>query len=73
LSDYAGRTVVLAFLADGALDAPSEEHLQTIRAELRGLGAVLTAVSPRGLWGLSPDDETTFMRDRGGERLHPRR
>jgi xanthine dehydrogenase YagT iron-sulfur-binding subunit len=57
LSDYAGRTVVLAFLADGALDAPSEAHLETIRAELRGLGAVLIAVSSLGLWGFSPDDE----------------
>jgi xanthine dehydrogenase YagT iron-sulfur-binding subunit len=52
-----GQPAVLAFLDDWSpLDAPPEE-LAAIRAELRGLGAVLVVLSTAGLFLFRPDDE----------------
>jgi xanthine dehydrogenase YagT iron-sulfur-binding subunit len=53
-ADCRGRTWVLAFLrgtADPLADLPA------IRAQLRGLGASLVALSDGGAWSFSPDDD----------------
>jgi xanthine dehydrogenase YagT iron-sulfur-binding subunit len=55
--DFGGAPVVLAFAADWALDAESIEELDAIRAELRGLGAVLLVLSRSGIWSFRPDDD----------------
>ena len=72
LHDVAGRTVmaplarrqpwVLAFLR-----AWPPRDLDAIRAELRGLGAVLVAVSPAGAWAFGPDDDSERIADARGE------
>jgi xanthine dehydrogenase YagT iron-sulfur-binding subunit len=46
-----GRPWVLAFVRDWTPD-----DLEPIRAELRGLGAILFVVSRAGVWGFHPDD-----------------
>jgi hypothetical protein len=52
-----GQPAVLAFLDDWSpIDAPPED-LDAVRAELRGLGAVLTVLSGAGLFLFRPDDE----------------
>ena len=52
-----GQPAVLAFLDDWSpLDAPPED-LAAVRAELRGLGAVLVVLSSAGLFLFRPDDE----------------
>ena len=57
LSMLQGQVVVLAFLSDGSpLNCP-EKHLDSMRAELRGLGAVLVVASTAGLFLFRPDDE----------------
>jgi xanthine dehydrogenase YagT iron-sulfur-binding subunit len=57
-SDHFGdRTTVVTFLDGPAFDDAAPADLETIRAELRGMGAVLIAISARGLWSFSPDDE----------------
>jgi xanthine dehydrogenase YagT iron-sulfur-binding subunit len=61
LSSLAGQTVVLVFLGAEAFDRATPEALATIRAELRGLGAVLIALSSSGLWSFSPDDEVELF------------
>jgi len=54
---FAGQTVILAFFeACGWLHA-SEEEYRALRAELRGLGAILVIVSHDGLWSFRPDDD----------------
>ena len=51
------QPVVLVFLADWSpADAPPED-LSRVRAELRGLGAVLVVLSGAGLFQFRPDDE----------------
>jgi xanthine dehydrogenase YagT iron-sulfur-binding subunit len=61
LSLLSGRTVVLVFLGDEAFDGTSRDALATIRAELRGMGAVLIAMTSQGLWSFSPDDEADLF------------
>jgi len=52
-----GQPAVLAFLDDWSpLDVPPED-LAAVRAELRGLGAVLVVLSSAGLFLFRPDDE----------------
>jgi len=52
-------TVVALFGGD---DAPtSEGEREAIRADLRALGAVLIAVSPRWLWVFRPEEERQFL------------
>jgi xanthine dehydrogenase YagT iron-sulfur-binding subunit len=52
-----GRPWVLAFVKawNPALERP--EELSAIRAQLRGLGAVLVILSDAGAWSFRPDDE----------------
>ncbi len=57
LASFDRQPVVLVFLADGSpADAPPED-LAAVRAELRGLGAVLVVLSDAGLFFFRPDDE----------------
>jgi xanthine dehydrogenase YagT iron-sulfur-binding subunit len=51
---FDGRTRVLAFVRDWRPDA---DELHAIRAELRGLGAVLVILSNAGAWSFQPDDD----------------
>jgi xanthine dehydrogenase YagT iron-sulfur-binding subunit len=52
-----GQPAVLAFLDDWSpVDTPPED-LGAVRAELRGLGAVLVVLSSAGLFLFRPDDE----------------
>jgi xanthine dehydrogenase YagT iron-sulfur-binding subunit len=55
--DFGGAPVVLAFASAWALGAESSEELDAIRAELRGLGAVLLVLSSTGIWSFRPDDD----------------
>jgi xanthine dehydrogenase YagT iron-sulfur-binding subunit len=61
LSLLSGRTVVLVFLGDETFDGRSQQSLAIIRAELRGMGAVLVAMTSQGLWSFSPDDEADLF------------
>jgi xanthine dehydrogenase YagT iron-sulfur-binding subunit len=56
LSAMIGRPWVLAFVKawDPVLERP--EELRAIRAQLRGLGAVLVVLSDIGAWSFRPDD-----------------
>jgi xanthine dehydrogenase YagT iron-sulfur-binding subunit len=57
LSTLRGQVVVLAFLSDWSpLNCP-EKQLDSMRAELRGLGAVLVVLSTAGLFLFRPDDD----------------
>jgi xanthine dehydrogenase YagT iron-sulfur-binding subunit len=49
--------VVLAFLSTCDHRLSSDEPLDQLRAELRGLGATLIAVSRSSLWSFRPDDD----------------
>jgi xanthine dehydrogenase YagT iron-sulfur-binding subunit len=52
------RPTVLVFLDEAPPDGRAgRPHLDAIRAELRGLGAMLVVASARGLWTFRPDDE----------------
>jgi xanthine dehydrogenase YagT iron-sulfur-binding subunit len=53
---FQGRTRVLAFVRDWHPDRDRDE-LPAIRAELRGLGAVLVILSDVGAWSFQPDDD----------------
>ena len=55
--DGRGRPWVLAFARSWSADGASAESLAAIRAELRGLGAVLIVLSDGGAWSFSPDDD----------------
>src|SRR5689334_5734041 len=57
-----GEPRVIAFVRDGFEDA-DPDALARIRAELRGLGAELIALSPRGVWWLGPDDAVARVDD----------
>src|SRR5688572_23391199 len=41
--------------------------LDAIRAELRGLGAMLVALSPSGAWTFRPDDDSDRVADASGD------
>jgi xanthine dehydrogenase YagT iron-sulfur-binding subunit len=59
--DLNGQLVVLAlFHCAVALD-PSTEVLGHLRAELRGLGAVLVLISRDGVWCFRPDDDIELL------------
>src|SRR5262245_9273337 len=47
-----GRPVVLAFV-DAWHDGPKVDR---VRAELRGLGAILVVLAKNGVWSFGPDD-----------------
>jgi xanthine dehydrogenase YagT iron-sulfur-binding subunit len=55
--DGRGRPWVLAFARGWSAGGESAESLAAIRAELRGLGAVLLVLSDGGAWSFSPDDD----------------
>ncbi|HET9623829.1 MAG TPA: 2Fe-2S iron-sulfur cluster-binding protein [Kofleriaceae bacterium] len=48
-----GQPRVLAFAHAWS---PADDELRALRAELRGLGAELLVLSPRGAWSVRPDD-----------------
>jgi xanthine dehydrogenase YagT iron-sulfur-binding subunit len=52
-----GLPVVVATTRRWHPETEAEEHLERIRAELRGLGAVLIVLSRDGAWSFRPDDE----------------
>ena len=54
--------MVLGFLASGDALFSSEAQREAIRAQLRGLGAFLLALSPQALWCFRPDDETQVLK-----------
>jgi xanthine dehydrogenase YagT iron-sulfur-binding subunit len=49
--------IVVAFASGWSGDDVGDGHLEAIRAELRGLGAVLVVFSDTGIWSFRPDDE----------------
>jgi len=55
-ADVRGRPWVLAFL-----DHWDHAGLDPIRAELRGLGAILIVVSDAGVWSFHPDDDVELI------------
>ena len=57
LSDMQGQPSVLAFVETWAIGEEHEAEIDHIRAELRGLGAVLLVVSKSGVFWFRPDDE----------------
>ncbi|WP_394835796.1 2Fe-2S iron-sulfur cluster-binding protein [Pendulispora rubella] len=54
---FAGQTVILAFFDACGWQHASESAYRALRAELRGLGAVLVIVSHDGIWSFRPDDD----------------
>jgi xanthine dehydrogenase YagT iron-sulfur-binding subunit len=72
LHDSAGRGVsvprvrgqpwVLAFVREWP---PPPAEQAALRAELRGLGAMLIALSPRGAWAFRPDDDSERLGESG--------
>ncbi len=57
---FAGEPLVLAFFDDASpIGCPGQ--LDRARAELRGLGAALLAVSAEALWCFRPDDEMQVL------------
>jgi xanthine dehydrogenase YagT iron-sulfur-binding subunit len=52
-----GVPVVLAMVREWRFGEEEDERLGRIRAELRGLGAVLIVVSSAGVWSFRPDDD----------------
>ena len=60
LAAFAGQPLVIAFFNAAAPFGPADQ-LERARAELRGLGAALLAVSANGLWCFRPDDETQIL------------
>jgi xanthine dehydrogenase YagT iron-sulfur-binding subunit len=58
LDSFAGEPAVLAFFDDvDFVNDPSAEEVERARAELRGLGAGLLALSHQGLWCFRPDEQ----------------
>ena len=56
-SPFSGQAVILAFFdACGWQHAPAHAFRE-LRAELRGLGAMLVIVSEEGIWSFRPDDD----------------
>ncbi len=60
VSSFAGEPLVIALFDDAQPFGPAEQ-LDRARAELRGLGAALLALSAHGLWCFRPDDETQLL------------
>jgi xanthine dehydrogenase YagT iron-sulfur-binding subunit len=56
--------VVLAFLEDWSPRFDRRVSLESLRAELRGLGAVLVALTRDALWCFRPDDEVQAFASR---------
>jgi len=52
---------VVALFGEGEELFAAEREREAIRAELRALGAVLVALSPRLLWVFRPEDERQFL------------
>ena len=48
---------MLAFAPGWSCDEGANGHLRSMRAELRGLGAMLVVFSDTGIWSFRPDDE----------------
>jgi xanthine dehydrogenase YagT iron-sulfur-binding subunit len=61
LAELEGRPTVLAFAQSWALDSAHEGEIESIRAELRGLGAVLLVVSPSSIFWFRPDDDVELF------------
>ena len=57
LSALRGRPVVVAFVDGWSPAGESAEEIFAIRAQLRGLGAVLVVLSDTGAWSFRPDDD----------------
>jgi xanthine dehydrogenase YagT iron-sulfur-binding subunit len=57
--------LLLAFAPRWTLDGESAADVATIRAELRGLGAVLVVASSTALWLFRPDDDVEELRPVG--------
>src|SRR5262245_22392252 len=56
LAGFRGQPIVVAFLDDDP-DQVAPALWNAVRAELRGLGAVLLLLARRGLWCFRPDDQ----------------
>jgi xanthine dehydrogenase YagT iron-sulfur-binding subunit len=52
-----GESRVIAFVQDDSFGDATPDALRTIRSQLRGLGAELVVLSPRGVWSVRADDE----------------
>jgi len=61
LDAFDNQIVLLAFLGEGLTSDASPEITARIRAELRGLGAVLVVVSSRGVLVFRPDDDVATI------------
>jgi xanthine dehydrogenase YagT iron-sulfur-binding subunit len=57
IADLKGSPVVLAFANDWALGESSQNELDALRAELRGLGAILVVIARTEVWTFRPDDD----------------
>src|SRR5258708_6327994 len=57
LDAFDRQIVLLAFLGEGLTTESSPDVTGRIRAELRGLGAVLLVISNRGVFAFRPDDD----------------
>ena len=65
LEELRGRTAVLAFVDRWS---PDDSNADAIRAELRGLGAVLVVFARKGAWRFSPDDDIELWSPGGAGR-----
>jgi xanthine dehydrogenase YagT iron-sulfur-binding subunit len=70
LEPFEGQPIVLAFLEGWSPRSEGTAFLESIRAELRGLGAVLVALTRDALWCFRPDDEMQAFASRA--ELDPR-
>jgi xanthine dehydrogenase YagT iron-sulfur-binding subunit len=61
LRDFEGVPLVLVLLAGAGALEHSEASLGRIRAELRGLGAVMVMISPGDVWCFRPDDDLEWI------------
>ncbi|HEX3769833.1 MAG TPA: (2Fe-2S)-binding protein [Polyangiaceae bacterium] len=65
LDPLEGQPVVLALVEGWSPRDAGAASLEALRAELRGLGAVLVALTRDALWCFRPDDETQVFARRG--------
>jgi xanthine dehydrogenase YagT iron-sulfur-binding subunit len=65
LDIFEGEAVVLGLFARAGTVAFCEGTLGAMRAELRGLGAVLVLISPDGVWCFRPDDDLELLASTG--------
>lgn len=56
-----GQPRVLAFVRSWTLDGESAGELAAIRAQLRGLGAVMVVLADAGIWSFRPDDDVELF------------